>query len=68
LLPTRQRDEEAQLDEFWLSKMCMELCPEFVVRDPCIPKYGACVTQGGFLPFVISIRALEFQEVVVIVF
>lgn len=55
LLSTCERYEEAQFHEFRLSKMFMELCPEFVVCDSSIPEYGARVAEGGLLPVVVTI-------------
>jgi hypothetical protein len=46
----------------------MELVPQCVVGDVCVPEDGARVSKRRLLPFRVAIGVLELQEVVVIGF
>ena len=48
--------------------MFVQLRPESVVRNSCIPQDGARVPEGGFLTLIKPIRCFEAQQLVVVVF
>ncbi len=68
LLTTRQRNEESQLDQFWLGEMRVQLLPEFVISDARIPQNGTGVAQCRLLAVVKPVRIFESQQIVVVTF
>jgi hypothetical protein len=50
LLPQGERDEEAQLNEFFSGKVLMQLLPEYVIGNFRIPDNRAGIGQRDFFP------------------
>src|SRR5215831_7353882 len=66
LLPHGQRDEIADLDQLGLAEMLVQPGPELVV-DRQIPGDRLGVGQRCLLPLVVAARALEVDEIAVVV-
>src|SRR5262249_58154780 len=66
LLPHGQRDEIADLDQFGLAEMLVQPRPELIV-DRQIPGDRLGVGERRLLPLVVSARALEIDEIAVVV-
>src|SRR5262249_12899785 len=66
LLPHGQRDEIADLDQFGLAEMLVQPRPELVV-DRQIPGDRLGIGERRLLPLVVVARALEVDEIAVVV-
>lgn len=52
LLPTRQRDEKAQLHQFGFGEVGVQLLPKVIVGNRCIPQNRARVAKRRLLAIV----------------
>ncbi len=68
LLPERQRDEEPEFDQLGNREVPVEILPEGVVRNLCVPDDGAGVGEGDLLPLGELVRVGEVQQLVVFLF
>lgn len=50
LLAAGEGNEEAQLHQLWFGEMLMELCPQGLTGDLCVPQNRARVTERSLLP------------------
>ena len=68
LLPQRERDEEAEFDQFRDREVPVQPLPEGVVRDLGIPDDGAGVGQGDLLALGEPVGVGEVQQFIVLLF
>jgi hypothetical protein len=59
LLPQREGDEEAKLDELGLAEVPVQRLPQRIIGEICIPDDGPRPTQRGLLAIVELLGALE---------
>ena len=68
LLTQCQRDEKPQLHKLGIGEMLVQLSPQSVVGNVGIPDDRAGVSQRDFFALAETRRALEFEEIVVLLF
>src|SRR5206468_11329670 len=68
LLPQRERDEEAELDQLGVREVLVQLRPQRLVRDLRVPDDRARVGEGHLLTLGEFRRIGEEQEIVVFLF
>src|ERR1041384_364216 len=68
LLPERQCDEKAELDQLRDAEVLVQFCPQRVVGDIGVPDDGAGIGQRGLLALGEFVRRAEVQEFVVLPF
>ena len=66
LLPVRERDKRAELDELLLAEVAPQALPQRVVDALRVPDEVARVEKRGLLPLRERVRALEVQQLAVV--
>src|SRR5208283_5940084 len=65
LLSHREADEVAELDQFWLGEVAVQLFPQLIVGQPGIPGDRLGPPQRRLLPFGQDLRLAEIDDLVV---
>ena len=66
LLPVRERDERAELDDLLLAEVLAQASPERAVDAFRVPDEVARVEERGLLPLGERVRALELEQLAVV--